>query len=348
MKTSIGPYRFGLTVGEGSFSTVRLCFLDNPNPPEANPPSANPFSLRFVTSSRPQIYACKIVSKLILKNKNVTEEMFREEVKIQRLLKHPGIVQVIDDYEDDDNFYLILEYCSGGDLLRRIIKNGKFAEKEARIIFKQILEVIKFMHQNGVCHRDIKPDNILFDENGKVKVCDFGLSTRFGHKNLRANNKHISEISKDNSKVNDNKNNWKTDSILNGQLTENLKNLQINTYSDDSVQGFKDDDLNDYITTGAGSLCYASPECIEGGSYSGRAADMWSCGVVLYAMLNGFLPWTSEDDSRLCTQISCGDYPLPPSLSDDSRRLIQSFLTVDVKRRITAAKALEHSFFIQQ
>ena len=99
------------------------------------------------------------------------------------------------------------------------------------------------------------------------------------------------------------------------------------------------------VTTPCGSPCYASPECLSGRPYNGLTSDMWSCGVILYAMLTGQLPWTKRNQTELFRQIRSGDFSIPNFVSPEGRSLIQGLMTVDIHKRLTAEQALVHHYF---
>lgn len=125
-----------------------------------------------------------VAVKVIPKSKMTTAiaiEDVRREVKILRALTgHKNLVQFYDAYEDDDNIYIVMELCKGGELLDRILsRGGKYSEEDAKIVMVQILSVVAFCHFQGVVHRDLKPENFLFtskEENSSLKAIDFGLS----------------------------------------------------------------------------------------------------------------------------------------------------------------------------
>jgi len=103
----------------------------------------------------------------------------KEEIDIlQRVGKHPNIVSLVNSFEDDKEFFLVTELCSGGDLFSRIIENGHFSEKQAISVCKQLGQALEHIHSKGITHRDLKPENILMEREHelRVKVCDFGLS----------------------------------------------------------------------------------------------------------------------------------------------------------------------------
>ncbi|KAF1875239.1 hypothetical protein Lal_00007855 [Lupinus albus] len=108
-------------------------------------------------------------------------EDVRREVKILRALNgHNNLVQFYDAFEDQDNVYIVMELCEGGELLDMILsRGGKYTEDDAKAVMVQILNVVAFCHLQGVVHRDLKPENFLYaskDENSELKAIDFGLS----------------------------------------------------------------------------------------------------------------------------------------------------------------------------
>lgn len=125
-----------------------------------------------------------VAVKVIAKSKMTTAiaiEDVRREVKILRALTgHKNLVQFYEAYEDDDNVYIVMELCRGGELLDRILaRGGKYSEEDAKAVMVQILNVVAFCHLQGVVHRDLKPENFLFiskEENSPLKAIDFGLS----------------------------------------------------------------------------------------------------------------------------------------------------------------------------
>lgn len=93
-------------------------------------------------------------------------------------LHHPGIVEYKGFFETENNFYLVLELINGLDLHGFMEKRGfrPLTEDEVRSIMKQLVDILLFCHKQGICHRDIKWENILLQQDGTVKLIDFGLS----------------------------------------------------------------------------------------------------------------------------------------------------------------------------
>jgi serine/threonine protein kinase len=96
------------------------------------------------------------------------------------------------------------------------------------------------------------------------------------------------------------------------------------------------------VVTSCGSPCYASPECISGEPYDGRTTDVWSVGVITYAMVTGALPWTEASQTGMFNQIRAGQYHIPRILSSDCRHFLRCLLTVDAAKRSTIPEALLH------
>ena len=98
-----------------------------------------------------------------------------QEVLILKKLVHQNIIRLLEVFENNKNFFIVMEYASDGDLLSYIKKHGKLSEEKGRIIFRQVVEGVKHCHNNKILHRDIKLDNVLLDK-GMAKICDFGVS----------------------------------------------------------------------------------------------------------------------------------------------------------------------------
>jgi len=102
--------------------------------------------------------------------------------------------------------------------------------------------------------------------------------------------------------------------------------------------------LGELLETACGSPCYAAPEMIAGKKYSGLTADIWSCGVVLYAMVCGHLPFENTNTSCLYRKILSGDFILPEHLSAEVKDLIRNILNTDPRTRYSMEEIEEHSW----
>lgn len=186
--------------------------------------------------------------------------------------------------ETNNEIILIMEYAAGGELYD-LISKGRLNEdeNEGRRIFQQIIFGLEYLHTHQVAHRDLKPENILLDEEGNVKIADFGLS------------------------------NVMRDGI--------------------------------FLYSSCGSPYYAAPELIIGKFYNGASIDIWSCGVILYAILTGTLPFDEEQIPKLYQKIKDCKYSMPPTLSDEAKDLIFRMLQSDPMDRITIPEIKNHKWF---
>ncbi|PIN09254.1 Ca2+/calmodulin-dependent protein kinase, EF-Hand protein superfamily [Handroanthus impetiginosus] len=125
--------------------------------------------------------ACKSIDKHSLTSDPADRRCLDIEPKILHLLSGcPNVLRLHNVYEDDDYLHIVTDLCDGGDLYDRLSSGNRFSEPDAACIFKQLMVAIACCHRLGVAHRDIKPDNILFDSRGRLKLADFGSAELFG------------------------------------------------------------------------------------------------------------------------------------------------------------------------
>ena len=153
----IGNYIFKGTIGEGAFSVVKL----------------------VVRKQSMEYFACKVIPRERIMNSEL-EQRFEVEIRIDQQLHHPNIVPIIDLLKDENNFYVIMEFCPNGDYFQYIVDNGPLDEETASYFMKQLLEALKYIHSIGIAHRDLKPENLLLDMQSNIKLSDFGLSRYVG------------------------------------------------------------------------------------------------------------------------------------------------------------------------
>ncbi|KAI5307979.1 hypothetical protein KEM55_006889 [Ascosphaera atra] len=264
-KTHVGPWQLGGTIGKGVTSRVRV-------------------AKHTVTGDAAAI---KIISKKdVLGN---SQEQLRQkvlphgverEVVIMKLIQHPNVVELYDVWESKGELYLILEYAPEGPLFNYLTSHGALPEHLAMHLFRQIIHGISYIHSFGICHRDMKPENILLDRKMNVKIADFGMAA------------------------------------------------------------FQPG--NTLLTTSCGSPHYAAPEVIRGKGYKGSKADIWSCGVILYVMLAGYLPFDSGDLERTLRLVLAGEYVIPPWFNRSTRDLVQRILRKRPEERLDTKVMLRH------
>jgi len=132
------------------------------------------------------IYAIKVINKAKIMANDLVEQI-KLEVRIMYELDHEHIVKLYNHYEDEDNFYLILQYCAKGQLYTLLKKETRLNEKQTAQFMREIISAVEYLHSLDppIIHRDIKPENILLDGNDSVKLCDFGWSNFFNEKTTR-------------------------------------------------------------------------------------------------------------------------------------------------------------------
>ena len=261
----IGGYLIKNNLGEGTFGKVKLGI--------------------YLKSG--EKVAIKIISKKKLKEKN-DQIHLKREIDLLQKLNHINIISVYEIFENIDNYYIVMEYCSKGELFNYIVSKRRLNEAEAAYFFYQLINGLEYIHSIGISHRDIKPENLLLTGNYILKIIDFGLSNYYN------------------------------------------------------------DNINKYLATPCGSPCYSSPEMVSGKSYNGFKVDVWSCGIVLFAMLCGYLPFDDKTDDKIIFKkiVEC-EIKYPFFLSDMARDIIAKLLIKDPNKRISIKEVKMHPFYIK-
>ena len=157
----IGDYIIKETIGTGTFSKVKL--------------GINKYTKE------------KVAIKLLEKSKITEKEDLKRinrEISIIKKLSHPNIIKINEIFENEKYYYIIMDYCSKGELFDYIVKKTKLTEDESSFFFYQIINAIEYIHKKNIVHRDLKPENLLLTENNKIKIIDFNLSNYFYKNNL--------------------------------------------------------------------------------------------------------------------------------------------------------------------
>ena len=166
-KQSIRDYTSLAIIGRGAFGEVHVCREKKTG----------------------QIVAVKKIRKDVLMMKNQVIHTRNEQLFMSRV-KSPWIVELKASFQEDDFLYLVMEYLPGGDFMNLLIKKDILTEQEARFYIAELILAIESIHKLDCIHRDIKPDNILIDKLGHIKLSDFGLA-KVSEKIFDTNNNNI-------------------------------------------------------------------------------------------------------------------------------------------------------------
>ena len=257
------------TIGKGTFGKVKLAYSTIRNPQKK--------------------YACKILEQSNMKEKDDKKRCHRE-MSILLQMNHRNVIKTNEIISDSSRYYIIMDYCEKGELFNHIVEQQHFDEEKSAFYYYQLISGVEYIHSKNICHRDLKPENLLLNEEGELKIIDFGLSNFF---------------------------------------TKNSKLLR----------------------TPCGSPCYASPEMILGKDYDGFCIDIWSSGIILYAMLCGYLPFEEgendiNNDLLFKNIVECKvDYP-EENIGPIAKDLLEKIIVREPQKRITIKQIKNHPFFL--
>jgi 5'-AMP-activated protein kinase, catalytic alpha subunit len=255
-------YEVGRLLGQGTFAKV--------------------YHARNIVTS--QSVAIKVIDKDKIFKVGLMEQIKRE-ISVMKLVRHPNIVQLYEVMATKSKIYFVLEYVKGGELFSKIAK-GRLREDAARKYFQQLISAVDFCHSRGVYHRDLKPENLLLDENGNLKISDFGLSA----------------------------------------LAESRRQDGL-------------------LHTTCGTPAYVAPEVISRKGYDGAKIDTWSCGVILFVLMAGYLPFQDSNLVEMYRKIGKAEFKCPPWFPSDVRKLVLRILDPNPRTRMPITKIVECFWF---
>ncbi|CAO2161374.1 unnamed protein product [Urochloa humidicola] len=305
-KICVDDFELLTIIGRGAFGEVRLC--------------------REKTSSN--IYAMKKLKKSDMVVRGQVEHVRAERNLLAEVASH-CIVKLYYSFQDAEYLYLIMEYLPGGDIMTLLMREDTLTEHVARFYIAETILAIESIHKHNYIHRDIKPDNLLLDKNGHMKLSDFGLCKPIDCSKL-------STLNEDEPMGDDNlRESMDVDSSLsdtaNGRRWrsqhEQLQHWQMNRRK--------------LAFSTVGTPDYIAPEVLLKKGY-GMECDWWSLGAIMYEMLVGYPPFYADDPITTCRKIvhwrNHLKFPEDARLSNEARDLICRLLC-DVDHRIGSSGA---------
>ena len=241
-KQSIRDYESLAIIGRGAFGEVHVCREKKTG----------------------KIYAIKKIKKQVLIIKNQIRHVINEQI-IMSKASTPWIVELKASFQEGDYLYLVMEYLPGGDLMNLLIEKDILTEKEAKFYISELILAVESIHNLDCIHRDIKPDNILIDKNGHIKLSDFGLA-----------------------KISDK---------LYEKEDEKYKNFLKNKSNDKNIKMTHNKNFSC-----VGTAYYVAPEVLKKIGYD-KDIDWWSVGIILYEMLVGYAPFCSKETTEVCYKV---------------------------------------------
>ncbi|KAF6141903.1 hypothetical protein GIB67_037871 [Kingdonia uniflora] len=173
-------------------------------------------------------------------------EQIKWEISIMRLVRHRHVLQLYEVMATKTKIYFVMKYAKGGELFNKVAK-GRLKEDVARRYFQQLISAVNFCHSRGVYYQDLKPENLLLDENSDLKVFNFELSA----------------------------------------LAESKRQDGL-------------------LHTPCRTPTYVAPEVINRKGYDGAKANIWSCGVIIFVLFAGYLPFHNSNLMKMYQKIGVG------------------------------------------
>lgn len=289
-----------------------------------------------------KIYALKVIEKQhTFRSGKVFRHVVSERHLMQHVGRHPFLLQMEFAFQTDVNLFIGTPFCRGGDLgsyIRhkgerdyppgisddawllaiggRRRQHGRLSEDQTRKIATEVILGLEHLHSRGIIYRDLKPENIFIDEEGHIKIGDYGLAKMLAIDYSGC----MSPIG-------------------------SMSSLGSGGYDTGSRSPSGAGGVSLVRTTSVcGTRNYLPPEMLVGRSYSFEA-DLWSLGIMLYRMLCGVFPFDGRRTKDVFHRIKHDEIYMPQWLSEEARDLLSGLLEKRVDRRATIGMVKSMNFF---
>ncbi|KAK1266903.1 Serine/threonine-protein kinase AtPK1/AtPK6 [Acorus gramineus] len=302
-KMGVDDFELLTMIGKGAFGEVRVC--------------------REKTTGH--VYAMKKLKKSEMLRRGQVEHV-KAERNLLAEVDSNCIVKLYCSFQDEEFLYLIMEYLPGGDMMTLLMRKDTLTEDEARFYVAETVLAIESIHKHNYIHRDIKPDNLLLDRHGHMKLSDFGLCKPLDCSNFPNLQEKDYSLGKNHS----------------GALqSDGRPSAPKRTQQEQLMHWQKNRRMLAYSTVGTPD--YIAPEVLLKKGY-GMECDWWSLGAIMYEMLVGYPPFYSDEPMSTCRKIvnwrTHLKFPEEAKLSAEAKDLISKLLC-NVEQRLGTRGANE-------
>ncbi|CAL1383294.1 unnamed protein product [Linum trigynum] len=306
-KMGVEDFELLTMIGKGAFGEVRVC--------------------REKTTGH--VFAMKKLKKSEMLRRGQVEHV-KAERNLLAEVDSNCIVKLYCSFQDEEFLYLIMEYLPGGDMMTLLMRKDTLTEYEAQFYVAETVLAIESIHRHNYIHRDIKPDNLLLDRHGHLRLSDFGLCKPLDCSTIQEGD--FSVVNNPNGATQNEDRSAAPKRTQQEQLQHWQKNRRTLAYST------------------VGTPDYIAPEVLLKKGY-GMECDWWSLGAIMYEMLVGYPPFYSDDPMSTCRKIvnwkTHLKFPEEAKLSPEAKDLISKLLC-NVNQRLGtngADEIKEHPFF---